>query len=178
MEYPVVYAGASAGKVRLTEEGSRVCLEMDCPGNDSGLFRGFLICRGGELPLGVLEPKGQRLYLRRLLYRAELERLGAPVRGELRLSFPFRRQEGWQRVEDPRRFFRRTAFGQGLEAVEDALWCEARGLRYLALPFDCRRPFLLSCLFCFARIHEIGGRSYAVFAFDQEENPVMTNYIP
>ena len=46
-------------------------------------------------------------------------------------------------------------------------------MRYVALPFDCRRPFLLTGLFCFARVRRIGGRDYAVFAFDRWEMPVF-----
>ena len=178
MELPVLCQGAPAGRLRLREEGERMTAELDCPLDRSGLFRGYLICRGGELALGVLEPKGERLRLCRRLLTAEIRALGPPERGELRLSFPFQREAGWQRLSRPECFFRRAPFGRDLAGLEGALWREARGLRFLALPFDCRRPFPLPTLFCFAQIAEVCGRTCAVFAFDREEGPVMTGLLP
>ena len=178
MEYPVYCGQALAGRVYLREDSGKLRADMVCRRDESGLFRGYLVGAGGEVALGVLAPEAEGLCVGRILSEGQRAALGEPLRGEMRLSFPFRAEEGWQRVEEPRRFFRRSDFGLGLEAAEGALWRESRGLRLLALPFDNRRPFLLSALFCFARIREIGGKSYAVFAFDREENPVMEGWGP
>ena len=178
MEYPVYCNRRPVGRVCLEEEPGRTRVEMLCRRDNSGLFRGYLIGEQGEWALGVLEPGEKGLEACRYLTAEGRAAIGRPRWGEMRLSFPFRAEEGWRALEEPRRFFRRSEFGLGLEEAEGALWRESRGLRLLALPFDNRRPFLLSTLFCFARIREIDGRAYAVFAFDQEENPVMESWGP
>lgn len=178
MDLPVLCQGVRTGRLELREEGERTTAEMDCPLDRSGLFRGYLVCRGGEIALGVLEPGGERLRLCRRLLTAEVRALGPPERGELRLSFAFQRSGGWQCLERPECFFRRAPFGRELAGLRGAMWREERGLRFLALPFDCRCPFPLTALFCFAQVAEIGGRTYAVFAFDREEGPVMTGLLP
>ena len=173
MELPVIYQGSPAGRLVLEEAGGRLRAEMDCPLDRTGLFRGCLICRDGEKILGVLEPKGERLRLCRMLLREEVQALGPAERGELRLSFAFRQEQGWQILPCPEQFFHRAPFGQALQGREGALWRESRGLRLLALPFDSAHPFPLTSLFCFAQVSEIQGRRFVVFAFDAEERPVM-----
>lgn len=173
MEFPVYCQGAPAGRLTLEEAGGRVRAEMDCPPDNTGLFRGYLVCRGGEKALGVLEPRGERLRLCRMLLPEELRALGPAERGELRLSFAFRREQGWQALPSPEQFFRHAPFGQMVRGLEGALRRESRGLRYLALPLDSAHPFPLPALFCFAHVAEIQGRRFAVFAFDAGEQPVM-----
>jgi len=169
MELPV----KPAGRLLLREEGGRVQAEMDCPLDDTGLFRGYLVCRRGEKALGVLEPKGDRLRLSRRLLPEELRALGPAEWGELRLSFAFRQDQSWQPLRCPEQFFRHASFGPALRGVEGGLWRESRGQRLLALPFDSSRPFPLATLFCFASIQEVQGRPCAVFTFDSAERPVM-----
>ena len=41
----------------------------------------------------------------------------------------------------------------------------------LAYPLDCRCPFPLPALFCFARASLLGGRGWWVFAFDPNGSP-------
>ena len=50
------------------------------------------------------------------------------------------------------------------------LRCPDGGFR-LAYPLDCRRPFPLPALFCFARAALLGGRGWWVFAFDPDGRP-------
>lgn len=178
MELPVFCRGVPSGRLALTEERGRLRAELDCPLDHTGLFRGYLVCRDGEKTLGVLEPKGDRLRLCRMLLKEEIAALGPAERGELRLSFAFHREEGWQSLPCPEQFFRRAPFGPALRGLEGARWRESRGLRFLALPFDCRRPFPLPALFCFARVAEVCGRPCAVFAFDETERPVMAGFLP
>ena len=178
MELPVFCQGAPTGKLMLEETGGRIRAEMDCPIDRTGLFRGYLICRNGEKSLGVLEPRGERLRLCRMLLGEEIRALGAAGRGELRLSFAFRREEGWQSLPHPEQFFHRAPFGPALRDLKGALWRESRGLRLLALPFDSTRPFPLVTLFCFARVEDIQGRPFAVFTFDAKECPVMPAPLP
>ena len=41
----------------------------------------------------------------------------------------------------------------------------------LAYPLDCRVPFPLPALFCFARAECLGGRGWWVFSFDPQGRP-------
>ncbi len=174
MELPVYCEGARAGRLRLAEAGEqRLVAEMAVGRDDRGLFRGFLICRRGEVPLGVLEPRGGELRLRRMLLRRELEQLGEPVEGQMRLSFAFREEGGWRPLEQPGDFFTRPPFQGRLEGGEGLLWRRAGEGKWLAVPYRADRPFPLTDLFCFARIRTISGRAYAVFAFDGRERPVL-----
>ena len=173
MEIPVYREGRPAGVLRLWRDGERTGAEMDCDMDPSGLFRGFLQCGRGEVPLGVLEPKNGRLALRRRLLTAELDRLGQPVAGEMRLSFPFQKAPHWQKVSRGEPFFRNAALQRELERTEGALECRERGCRCLAIPFRAGGAFPLAALFCFARVEQIDGGAYAVFRFDSQGRPLM-----
>ena len=109
MEYPVYCGQTLAGRVYLRENSGRLQAEMVCRRDDSGLFRGWLVGERGELALGVLAPEAEGLCARRLLPEDWRAVLGEVLRGEMRLSFPFRAEEGWRKVEEPRRFFRCSA---------------------------------------------------------------------
>ena len=172
-EYPVRCGEKVIGTVRLSREGGWVHLEMDCEKDPRGLFRGFLLCRWAEIPLGVLEPKEDRLRLYRRIPAQEIERRGGAVRGEMRLSYAFRPREGWQRVENGAAFFQNGIPSSEKLSWEGAMWRREGERRLLAMPYDSRRPFPLCALFCFARITAISGRWYAVFIFDTEEQPMM-----
>ena len=60
MELPVCREEQRVGSLRLREQGGWAELVMTCQPDSTGLFRGFLACDGGELPLGVLSPEGGR----------------------------------------------------------------------------------------------------------------------
>ena len=173
MDYPVYCGQERAGTVRLTEEPGRVRAELRCRRDLSGLFRSFLLGAAGELPLGVLAPEGESLTLRRVLSAREVAALGPIRRGEMRLSFSFRREAEWRRLEEGERPLPRESPAAALEGTRGALWRERRGHGQLAVPFDSRRPFPLPALFCFARVDRIGGELYAVFTFDAGGSPVM-----
>ena len=58
--------------------------------------------------------------------------------------------------------------------VKGVLTRKEAGIRYLAVPYDPKRPFLLTRIFCFARIRRVKGQAYAIFTFDGEELPVFS----
>lgn len=58
-------------------------------------------------------------------------------------------------------------------AFARALSRRGEGRTELALPYFPARPWPLTELFCFARVEEIGGRAYIIYAFDREKNPIF-----
>ena len=170
MEVAVYREERPVGTVTLSEGGGWAEIRMSCLLDRTGLFRGFLACDGGELPLGVLAPEEGRLQARRRVPLPELRTLGAVRRGLCRLCYPFDDGAGWRPAGPD--FFRRR-FRGSLRGAEGALWRPAGAGRRLALPWDEGRPFPLMEAFCFVRVGEIGGRPYAILTFDGDEWPRM-----
>ena len=174
MEYPLVYQGEQVGEVALTAQGGRIQAAVECRRDNTGLFRAYLLCERGEYPLGVLEPRGERMGLRRTVRAGELQALGAVRRGEMRMSYGFSRSDGWEALEDAAAFFRRDRqLACQAAGLSGALWRQEGKTRLLALPYAQETPFPLPSLFCFARIRTIRDRAYAVYCFDEEERPAF-----
>ena len=76
-------------------------------------------------------------------------------------------------LERPEALFRSRWLREQLWGLSGLLTRSGDGRRYVAAPYDAGRPFPLPALFCFARVVRIGGRMYAVFAFDKGEQPVF-----
>ncbi|MBU5626988.1 hypothetical protein KQI82_08725 [Oscillibacter sp. MSJ-2] len=170
--YPLYLDGTLLGKLICRRDGLYLTFEVYCFRPDNGLYRAYAVGERGELTLGVMEPRGEDLYLARRLSCREAEAAGPLRCCEARAVLP-RAEEGWRPLEHPEDFFRSGFFKGQLRDVEGALWRERDGGRQLALPFDSRRPFLLTELFCFARIRLLQGRQYAVFTFDRQDQPVI-----
>ena len=79
----------------------------------------------------------------------------------------------WAPLERPEALFRSRWLREQLWGLSGLLTRSGDGRRYVAAPYDAGRPFPLPALFCFARVVRIGGRMYAVFAFDKGEQPVF-----
>ena len=171
MEYPVMLEEEQVGTAALTEEGERLVVSLRCREDSRGLFRGYLVCPGGEVPLGLLEPRDRGLWLQRRLLREELRPLGRPKGVRLGMSYAF--GDDWEPLRDPAPFLQAA----GEELPGNLLWRRAGSLRQLALPYDPAQPFPLVRLFCFARIQTIRGRRYAVYAFDREDRPRMPGVV-
>ena len=170
-EVPAYWGEERTGTVRIEPRGGWTEVTLICRRDDRGLFRGFLRCAGGEVPLGVLVPEGDAMRAARRLASAELAALGPPLRGESRMSFPFTRDsDGWLPVTDG--FFRRRFLGT-LRHTEGALWRPAEEGRQLALPWDCGAPFPLVELLCFVRVAEIRRSLFGLILFDGGELPRM-----
>ena len=174
MNYPVLYQGEQVGQVTLTDRGGRLSVEASCRRDDSGLFRAYLLCERGEYPLGVLEPRGGSMSLRRTVRTGELRAMGAVWRGEMRMSYAFSSREVWEPLASAERFFQKDALlAREAAGLEGGLWRREGNGRMLALPYAADQPFPLTALFCFGRIRSIRGRAYVVYCFDGEEHPVF-----
>lgn len=164
--------GDPAGKITLEPAGSRVeiCSSMPAPGD--GLYRVVLIGERGEMPLGVMEPDGAALKLRRRPYRRDVASLGKILRGEARRSFTFAAARSWRRTERPAELFESRWLREGLKNCGPALWRREQGMLRLALSYDPKAAFPLEKLFCLARVERIDGKRWVVYTFDREEQPV------
>ena len=172
--YPVHLNDHSIGTLQLTREGNWVRAELRCKRAEQGILRGFLLCRQGELPLGVLAPEGGELRLCRRIPVREIEGRQGVTGAEVRLSYTFR--DNWQHADGS--FFHKGELAGAVKNWEGAMWRSEGEKRLLALPFDPSRPFPLVTLFCFARIMPVNRRRCAVFCFDREEQPVMPEKCP
>lgn len=169
--YPLVWEGRPSGALLAEREGLYTVLTARTSFCREGLWYAWAIGAEGELRLGVLEPAGEEAVIRRRISQRSMAPLGKLVRGEVRPAGAVR--EDWKPAPEPDRLFHTPWLRQQLRGVEGAL-TERRGtLRYLALPFDQRRPFPLAPLFCLARLRELNGRRYVVYTFNDQDWPVF-----
>lgn len=171
--FPVLRDGQSVGELTVEQEPNCTAYRLRCRGE--GLCSAWVVGQSGELRLGVPEAEHGMLTLSRRFSRELTGPAGSVVRGELRSCVVETggEEEDWQSLGSPDRLFRSRFLQSQLRGVSGALTRRGKSRRFLALPFDPRRPFPLVPLFCFARILRIGGTAYAVFAFDREETPVF-----
>lgn len=171
-KFPLLLEGAPAGELITEREGLYTWFTARCSLR-SGLWCAWAVGEGGELRLGVLEPEGrQGAVLRRRFSGRLTAPLGRILRGEAR-PVGAREPEGWEAAPSPEGLFRAPWLRQRLKGAQGALTRRAGEVRYLALPYDARRPFPLTTLFCFARLRQIGPSAYVVYAFDGQERPVF-----
>ncbi|MEG1592896.1 MAG: hypothetical protein RR350_00715 [Oscillibacter sp.] len=170
-KFPLFLDGKSAGELTEEKEALYTWFEARCRLPEEGLWCAWAVGAAGELRLGVLEPTGERAVIRRRFSRRMTEPLGPLLRGEARpLSAG---AADWKAVAHPEELFRTPFLRQQLRGAAGALVRETAEGRFLALPWDPRRPFFLTGLFCFTRVQRIGGREYGVFAFDRGERPLF-----
>lgn len=146
---------------------------LRCRGTGAGLYSAWAVGTSGELRLGVPDQADGQLALRRRFSTALAAPIGRLVRGELRSCESAGDGTQWQSAACPEKLFRSDFLRFQLRGVKGVLTRREGGCRFLALPFDGRRPFLLTSLFCFARVARINAEPYAIFAFDRDENPVF-----
>jgi hypothetical protein len=170
---PVLLDGKTVGELTAEREGLYLRYRASCRLSDPPLLRLFAVGREGELRLGVPEPRNGDFCLARRLSAREAAPAGALLRGELRSARWEEDGGAWQTAPEPDRLFRGESLRRQLRGCQGVLTRTEGSVRYVAVPFDCRRPFRLTGLFCFARVGHIGGRAYTVFCFDREENPVL-----
>ena len=174
MDYPVFYQGEQTGTAAVSVQGARTQAEVSCRRDNRGLFRAYLLCERGAYPLGVLEPRGESMALRRTVRTGELQALGRVCRCEIRMSYAFSGGETWEPLEKAEGFFPGDGrLARQLAALPGALWRRERDQKLLALPYAPDRPFPLPELFCFAQIRTIRGESYAVYRFSGAGEPVF-----
>ena len=161
MEVPVYKQGVEIG--RLQAEGERQTILFTARLRaDPGLYRLTVRGSGGTLLLGVLE--GPDPMLCRRLSRQLVQPVLPLTCGLLESCCPQPQrqcQAQWQIL--PRE--------EGMP--EGTLWRPRGEGRELALPLPPDGSFPLTELFCFARVQQMQGRSWAVYRFDAAGRPVM-----
>lgn len=163
--------GKPTGKLTLEPVGSRMEIRASLPAPGDGLYRVVLIGERGEMALGVMEPDGGELKLRRRPYRRDVAALGDILRGEARRSFVFAGNGAWRKTQRPAELFASQWLRDDLEHSGPALWRRERGMLRVAFPYDPHRAFPLEKLFCFASVEKLEGMYWAVYTFDRKENP-------
>ena len=79
MEVPILLDGAAAGQLNMTQSGLYTILEAEADGSAERLVRLWVHGGGKSAYLGVMQPRGGRLYLRRRLSRRELAAFPSPI---------------------------------------------------------------------------------------------------
>lgn len=171
-KFSLLWNGGAVGELTVEREALYTWFEARCRLPEEGLWCVWVVGGGGELRLGVLEPAGEQAVIRRRFSHRMTEPLGRLLHGEIRPAAGERR-EAWTAAPNPEKAFRSPWLQRRLRGLEGALLRQGEEERRLALPYDKKKPFPLTTLFCFARIRRIGDRTYAVFAFDREEHPVF-----
>ena len=71
MDYPLLLGGEKAGTLRIEQQGLYTCMEVTAEARE-GLLRIWVQGGGREACLGIMQPEGEGLSLRRRLSRREL----------------------------------------------------------------------------------------------------------
>ena len=168
-KFPLLWEGKALGELIVEQEALYTWFTVRCRLPGEGIWCAWAVGDKGELRLGVVEPQNG---IRRRFSRQMTAPLGKLLRGELRPAGD-QAEEGWTVVPEPDRLFCTPWLRRQLRDVRGALTRTAEAGRFLALPYDEKRPFPLTPLFCLAQPRNIGGKRYLVYAFDGKEWPVF-----
>ena len=171
-KFPLLRDGQPAGELIAEQEALYTWFEARCPLPGEGIWCAWAVGDLGELRLGILEPVGDLASIRRRFSARLTDPLGRLQWGEIRPACPAE-TGAWTPLTAPEALFRAPGLRRELGRTPGVLIRDRGDRRDVAVPYDPARPFPLTALFCFARICRIGGRDYAVFAFDREERPVF-----
>lgn len=175
-EYLIYQDDAPCGSVRAEKQGLYTRFSACCGARKNKLYSLILEGEKGSILLGVPEWRDGCYVLQRTLTNRMWEGIGT-MRGA-RLTertgseweeTTKKAQQDWIRLDHPEYFFRRLTPQLALNGA--CYWKQAEDGRYLAVPMEDGRPFLLPRYFCFARVERLWGQPYAVFFFDAEEQP-------
>ena len=167
---PVLLEGKKCGELLAEERGLYIFYRAVCDLKaDIEPMRLFVVGEQGELRLGVIQPENGKFILCRQISARETAAAGRILRCELRSDVSG--EPEWERVVEPEKLFRDPALKRHLRNGTDVLIRRSSDRCFVALPFDVRRPFPMTDLFCLARVRRIRQRPYAVFCFDRQEKP-------
>lgn len=178
---PFYKDGICKGTLMVTPLGGRTEISVVCKNDKAGVYKGMLHGTKGSISLGHLLPQEQneRLELRLVLSRAQLEPIGTIAWGEALLSYGMTWEQdsfsGWEVESVPERIFRDPVLVKAARAQKQAWIQKKNGILFLAFPFW-QKEFPLLPLFCFAEVKKLNKKLYAVFAFDQEGMPVLEEH--
>ena len=144
MQYPIIHDGRRIGVLETRREGAYTRFEARCAFLP-GIRRLFLYGGGRSAALGVMQPEGGALVLRRRFSRAAMRAFPAPIEYA---GF----EEKTQTAAPPEalRAEKKTADAEPFYLTEE-------GVRYLALPCALRRAAPG------ARVRELDGRRWLLF---------------
>ena len=144
MQYPIIHDGRRIGVLETRREGAYTRFEARCaflPG-----IRRLFLCGGGRsAALGVMQPEGGALVLRRRFSRAAMRAFPAPIE-----YAGFEEKTQSSAPPEALRAEKKTTDAEPLYLTEE-------GVRYLALPCALRRNVPGT------RVRDIGERSYMLF---------------
>lgn len=169
--FPLLREGKTGGEVILERQGlyARFTARAFLP--DQGLWCAWLVGERGELRLGVLEPEGEQGTICRRFSGMETAGLGPILRGELRRAGEA--PKAWTAVGNAESLFQWEWLRGQLRGFSGGLTCREEGVRLLAMPWDKRKPFPLVPLFCLGTLRCIGSRYYIVYAFSEDDRPIL-----
>ena len=164
------------GRLVCRTRGSQVEVTMTLRPSASGLYRGILCGKNGRMDLGTLLPEREGLRLCRTLHVDQLARRGCwPITGgwgELRYPFGSKKfPQGWGERTGLSQLFTDPALAECVEKT--ALWRQDPEGFSLAFPWDPKVPFPLVPAFCFARVEDLEGRPWVVYAFREGGWPIL-----
>ena len=144
MQYPIIHDGRRIGVLETRREGAYTRFDARCA-FPPGIRRLFLCGGGRSAALGVMQPEGGALVLRRRFSRAAMRAFPAPIEYA---GF----EEKTQTAAPPEalRAEKKTADAEPFYLTEE-------GVRYLALPCALRRAAPG------ARVRELDGRRWLLF---------------
>lgn len=167
-KYPVQAEQKTVGELSVWNEKLYTVLDVACS-MQAGLWCAWAVGEQGAVRIGIPEPEGSRLCIRRRFSRRLMEPAGKILRGELRPLGEERMQ--WEAL------CTETDCGRALEQrfrqLHGVLTCRMDDRRLVAIPRNDAAPFPLEDMFCFARLGQIGGRDCWIFAFDSRDWPQM-----
>ena len=169
--YPLLRDGKPSGELTTERDGLYTWFSATFRPCREGLWCAWAVGERGELRLGVLEPSGEAAAIRRRFSNQNTAPLGKLLRGEVRPAGE--RRDSWLPAPEPDRLFQSPWLRRQLRGVREARTCRAGETRLLALPYDEKQPFPLAPLFCLARLRQMEGRRYVVYAFNGEDWPVF-----
>ena len=174
-KYPVYRGELICGNVGAEREGLYTRFSARFDGAKGTLYSLLLEGERGTVLLGVPEWRDGSYVLRRTLANRTWEQIGTVdcarltergAAGEKRAA-----EQDWMRLEHPEYFFHRLM--PQLASGGTCYWKPTKAGRYLAVPMEKNRPFLLPRYFCFAKVEQLWGRTFAVFFFDADEYPCI-----
>lgn len=167
------------GKLFCRNDGQRCHLCAEGRDDGRGLYKVYLHGGQGSMLMGTLMPEQGMLRLRRSISIAELKRKNcwpiADAHAELAFSFSEDEgnavPEGWQRAEHLADMLQDEILRKSAAELKEAFirWEETGFL--LAMPYEERKPFPLTPLFCLGTFCRLGERGYIVFCFDRSGVP-------
>ena len=189
-KFPLLWEGTSLGELTVEQEPLYTWFTARCRLPGKGIWCAWVVGDKGELRLGVLEPQNG---IRRRFSRQMTAPLGSLLRGELRPAGGS--AETWTAAAEPDRLFQTPWLRKQLHGARGVLTRKEGSDRLLALPYDEKKPFPLTPLFCLARLRDIGGtalaqvitaignpiapseispsKKYVIYAFNEKEWPVF-----